>query len=49
MKEHGLPESIKDCDPPQVNKAISLLKDLDWARSLEPADWKKRVEQEELL
>jgi len=42
MEENGFPPSSKDCSQAQLSKAIDMLKDLEWARSLEAPGWRKQ-------
>jgi len=45
MEENGFPASSRDCSQAQLSRAIGLLKELEWARSLEAPGW--RVEPQE--
>ncbi|MDI6867974.1 MAG: hypothetical protein QMD88_00110 [Coprothermobacterota bacterium] len=41
MVENGFPASSRDCSQAQLSRAIDMLKDLEWARSLEPPGWRR--------
>ncbi|MCR4428599.1 MAG: hypothetical protein NUV68_04550 [Caldiserica bacterium] len=41
LEENGFPPSSKDCSQAQLSRAIDMLKDLEWARSLEPKGWRR--------
>ena len=45
MEKNGFPPSSQDCSQAQLSKAIDMLKDEEWARSLEPPGW--RMEPQE--
>ncbi|MCR4433282.1 MAG: hypothetical protein NUV70_04475 [Caldiserica bacterium] len=45
MEKNGFPPSSRDCSQAQLSRAIDLLKDEEWARSLEPPGW--RMEPQE--
>ena len=45
MEKNGFPPSSRDCSQAQLSKAIDMLKDEEWARSLEPPGW--RMEPQE--
>ncbi|MCR4429243.1 MAG: hypothetical protein NUV68_07940 [Caldiserica bacterium] len=45
LEKNGFPPSSKDCSQAQLSKAIDMLKDLEWARSLEAPGW--RMEPQE--
>ena|GEM_PF-1367627 len=40
MEKNGFPASSRDCSQAQLSKAIDLLKDLEWAHSLEAPGWR---------
>jgi len=41
MEKNGFPPSSRDCTAKELSKAIDLLKDEEWARSLEPPGWRR--------
>ena len=41
MEKNGFPPSSRDCTAKELSKAIDLLKDEEWARSLEPPGWSR--------
>jgi len=41
MEKNGFPPSSRDCTALQLSQAIDLLKDEEWARSLEPPGWRR--------
>jgi len=41
MEKNGFPPSSQDCSQAQLSRAIDLLKDEEWARSLEPPGWSR--------
>jgi len=41
MEKNGFPPSSQDCSQAQLSRAIDLLKDEEWARSLEPPGWRR--------
>ncbi|MCR4434222.1 MAG: hypothetical protein NUV70_09290 [Caldiserica bacterium] len=45
LEENGFPPSSKDCSQAQLSRAIDMLKELEWARSLEAPGW--RMEPQE--
>lgn len=45
LEKNGFPPSSKDCSQAQLSRAIDMLKDLEWARSLEAPGW--RMEPQE--
>jgi hypothetical protein len=41
LEENGFPPSSKECSQAQLSRAIDMLKDLEWARSLEAPGWRR--------
>ena len=42
MEKNGFPPSSQDCSQAQLSKAIDMLKELEWARSLEAPGWRQK-------
>jgi hypothetical protein len=41
LEENGFPPSSKECSQAQLSRAIDMLKDLEWAHSLEAPGWRR--------
>jgi len=46
MEQNGFPPSSRDCSQAQLSCAIDMLKELEWARSLEAPGWRKKARLE---